>query len=129
MAAEKAFQLFRPALGGLEPIVIEKFLTRLQVAESIDVDSTPVVASFAVWCARVVDPASFVAVDPRIDHCPILERKEEGVMRILGIVGGKLLRCFPGDALAGVFNDPSSLPNGLRRENPSAIDTRSTYPD
>jgi len=65
----------------------------------------------------MVDPARVVAADLRIDYFAAFEAEIECV-RIVLVVG----RVFPGDALAGVFDDAGAFGDELRGVNAVTVD-------
>src|SRR4051794_20482123 len=56
-------------------IVVCQLLTRLDVANRLDPDTTLVDHGVTVWIARVVDEPRFVAVHGRVDHDVVIDRE------------------------------------------------------
>ena len=101
----------------LHVVIIKEFLTRLDVAQRIDEDAVVFLDRFAVWIARMIDPARVVTANFRIDYIAVFQSEVEGVW-IVGVVGSG----FPGNALACVFGDARAFRYELRRVNASAVD-------
>ena len=68
--------------------------------------------------AGMVDPARVVAANLWIDYFTVVQAKIECVWIVL-VVGGS----FPGDALAGVFDNASAFGNELHGVNTAPVHT------
>jgi hypothetical protein len=102
----------------LHVIIIKEFLARLDVAQRINEDSVVFLDRFAVWIARMIDPARVVTANFRIDYIAVVQPEVESV-RVVMVVGGG----FPRDALACVFDDARAFPYDLCGVNAPAVHT------
>ena len=87
----------------------------------MDINTAAVVAGLTVRRTGMVYPAGLIPVDPGVNHHSVIERKEKGVVRILGVVRRERLGLLPGDPLSGVFDDSCSLGNGAEGEDTPAV--------
>src|SRR4029434_6986145 len=93
-------------------------LAGLDVAHCINEDAVVFLDRFAVWIARMIDPARIVTANFWIDYITVFQPEVESV-RIVGVVGGG----FPRDAFACIFDDARTFRNELRGVNAPAMHT------
>src|ERR1700745_560006 len=77
---------------------------------------------FAVWIARMIDPARVVTANLWIDYIAVFQSEVESVWIVIVAGGG-----FPGDAFACVFNDARAFGNEPRGGNAATVHTG--FPD
>jgi len=123
VTAEKVLQLLRSSIGRFQAVIVEKFFALLQVAQSVNINATPVVAGFTIGRARMVNPACLIAIYAGVDNRPVFEGKEKGMMRMLRVVRRKILRRLPGNAFAGVFNNAGPLANSTGGKDSLAVNS------
>ena len=86
MARELLFGRFGNRLVQLHVIIIKEFLARMDVTKRIDEDAVVFLDRFAVWIARMIDPARIVAANFGIDYITVVQTEVESV-RIVFVVG------------------------------------------
>ncbi len=101
-----------------QPVIVEEFFTRPNVAQGVDEDATVLFDRFAVWGAGMIDPPRVVPANPRVDHHRAVVQTEEECVRVVGIVGHTL----PRDAFSRVFDDACVLSDRFRGENAAPVD-------
>src|ERR1700730_2683987 len=90
----------------------------LDIAHRVDEDAVVILDGFAVWVARMVDPARIIAADLCIDYFAVFQAKIECV-RVVVVVGSS----FPGNTLAGIFDNARAFGNELRGVNTATVHT------
>ena len=78
-------RLLRDRFVDFQRIVVKEFFAGFNVMCRIDEDAALFQDRFAIWIARMVDPARFVAVDRGVDYFPVLKPENER-MRIIFII-------------------------------------------
>src|SRR5262249_30826869 len=93
MAGEQFLDFILVVVVDRQAVVVEQLLAWSDLAQRLDEHAVVVLVDvgLAVRVAGVVDPARRVAADVGIDHVPVVDVKEERVVRILGIVRMPLL--------------------------------------
>src|SRR5206468_10315572 len=99
----------------LHVIIIKEFLAGLDVAYCIDEDAVVLLDRFAVWIARMIDPARVVTANFWIDYIAVFQTEVESVWIVVVVGSG-----FPRDAFACVFDDTRAFGNELRGINAPA---------
>jgi hypothetical protein len=119
VARELLFGRFGNRFVQLHVIIIKEFLARLDVAQRINEDAVVFLDRFAVWIARMIDPARVVTANFRIDYIAVFQPEVESVWIVVVVRGG-----FPGDAFACVFDDARAFGNEVRGVNAPAMHAR-----
>src|SRR5437764_1319499 len=119
VARELLLGCFSDRFVDLHVIIIKEFLARLDVAQRIDEDPVVFLERFAVWIARMVDPARIVTANFWIDYIAVFQTEVESVWIVVVIGSG-----FPGDAFACVLDDPRAFGYELRGANAPAVHVR-----
>jgi hypothetical protein len=119
MTRKFLFGCVRDRFVDFHSVIIKQFLAGFDVAHGINEDAVIFLDSFAVWIARMVDPARVVAANLWIDYIAVFQPEVESVW-IVGVVGG----AFPGDAFARVFDDAHAFANELPRVNAPTMHSR-----
>ena len=117
MAREFFLGRVRDRFVDLHSVIIQQFFAGLDVAHRIDEDAVVFLDGFAVWIARMIDPARIVAANLWIDYIPVFQSEIEGVWIVL-VIGG----CFPQHAFARVFDNASAFGNELHGVNAATVD-------
>src|SRR5215472_6484424 len=99
MACELFLGSFSDRLIEFHVVIIKEFLAGLDAANRINEDSVVFLDGFAVWIARMIDPARVVTANFRIDYFAVFQSEVERVWIVFIVRGG-----FPGDAFAGVLD-------------------------
>src|SRR5215472_1273004 len=97
-------------------MIIKQFLSGLDGAYCINEDSVIFLDRFAVWIARMIDPARVVTAHFWINYIAVFQSEVESV-RIVGVVR----RGLPGHAFACVLDDARAFRNELRGVNAAAM--------
>src|SRR5689334_3527626 len=116
MAREFLLRRFGNRLVELHVIIVQEFLARLDVAQRLNEDTVVFLNCFAVWIARMINPARIIAANFWIDHLAVFQTEIESVWIVFVVGSG-----FPGDAFTCVFDDTSALPNELTGVNTPAV--------
>jgi len=103
----------------LHVIIIKEFLIRLDVALRIDEDAVVFLDCFAVWIARMIDPARVVTANFWINHIAVFQSEVESVRIVFIVRGGS-----PGNAFACVLDDARAVGNELRGVNAPPVHAR-----
>ena len=116
MARELVPGRFGDRFVELHVIIIEEFLAGVDVAQRIDEDPVVFLDRFAVWIARMIDPARVVTANFWIYYIAVFQTEVESVWIVFVIGSG-----FPRDAFACVFNNTRAFGNELRSVNTPAV--------
>jgi hypothetical protein len=124
VARELLFGRFGNRFVQLHVIIIKEFLARLDVAQRIDEDAVVFLDRFAIWIARMIDPARVVTANFWIDYIAVFQTEVESVWIVVVVGSG-----FPGDAFALVLDNARAFGNELRGVNAPAVHTGRTNLD
>jgi len=116
MAREFLLRRFGNRFVELHVIIVQEFLARLDVAQRLNEDTVVFLDRFAVWIARMINPARIVAANFWIDHLAVFQTEIESVWIVFVVGSG-----FPGDAFTCVFDDTPAPANELTRVNTPAV--------
>ncbi|MEY3698478.1 MAG: hypothetical protein RL631_1131 [Pseudomonadota bacterium] len=98
-----------------------KFFASFDFAQSTDKNTATRFVRFTIGGTRMVDPSRIVAAIQRIDHIFFADVKVKRVVGIARVVGMALLRFFPTDDLAGVFDDDFAFGDRHQGKHPFAM--------
>jgi|ERR1043165_5101457 len=79
VARELLLQYLGNRLIELHVIIIKKFFSGLDIANRINEDAIVFLDRFAVWIARMIDPARVVSTNFRIDYLAVFQSEIKGV--------------------------------------------------
>ena len=116
MASEFLFRFFCDRFVDFHRVIVKEFLAGFDITHRVDEDAVIFLNGLAVWVAAMVDPARVVAANLWIDYFAVFEAEIEGV-RVVFVVGSG----FPGNALAGVFDNGSAFANEMRGINAATV--------
>ena len=105
-------------------VVVGQLLARADVANCLDPDSAVVNDGIAVRIARVVDEARFVALERRVDHDLVVNRKEKGVVPLACNVGITRVGLRNSEPLPRIFDEPDASRNGTSGKPADALHGR-----
>lgn len=106
MARELFLGCFCDRFIDFQLVIVEELIAGPDIADCIDEDAIIFLDGFAVWVARMIDPARIVAADLWINDFAVFQSEVESVW-IVFVIG----RIFPGDAFARVFDDARTFGN------------------
>ena len=104
-----------------QAVVVIDLFTRFDFAQCADENALTGFIGLAVGRAGVVDPARIIAAIKCIDHMFFADMEVKRVVRVFRIVGVALLRFFPTDNLADVFDDDFAFGDGHQGKHPFAM--------
>ncbi len=104
-----------------QAVIVIEFLAAFDIPQSVNIDAFLFFARFAVWFARMIDPACIAAIDAAIDHLAAFEAEEEGVIRIFRIGAVALGGLFVADAFTFVLDQKRVGWNTARGKNAAAV--------
>jgi len=116
VASEFPFRSFCDRFVDFHRVIVKEFVAGFDITHRIDEDAVIFLDGLAVWVAAMVNPPRVVAANLWIDYFAVFQAEIEGV-RIVLVVGSG----FPGNALAGVFDNASAFGNELRGVNAATV--------
>jgi hypothetical protein len=116
VASEFPFRFFCDRFVDFHRVIVKEFLAGFDITHRVDEDAVIFLNGLAVWVAAMVDAARVVAANLWIDYFAVFKAEIEGV-RVVFVVGSG----FPGNALAGVFDNASAFANEMRGINAATV--------
>jgi hypothetical protein len=123
-AVDTEFIVGRFAAVARVRVIVDELFARLNLANRLDEDASPLDRPFAVRVARVIDEARFVAAEGAVDHDRAVHGKQKRVMPLLRVV--VIARVGDGvrDTLAEILDQSLALHDAANREATATGDFR-----